>query len=59
MTPPQLNALITAITNSLYCSLNEKDFFSFALAINMLSKQMLSMSEIKSLCRLDKKLNRD
>lgn len=58
MHPTELNALTTAITNSLYCSLDEKDFFNLALVLNMMSKEMLAMAEMKALCQWESKNKR-
>lgn len=59
MHPTELNALITAITNSLYQALDEKDFFNLALVISLISKEMFAMAEFKLLCQWESKEDKD
>lgn len=55
MRPTELNALLTVIVNSLYTSLDEKDFTNLAIFLSLLSKEMLAMEAIRELCRFEQK----
>lgn len=52
MNPVELKMLVTALTNFLYCRLSVKDFIQLTLFISLLSKEMLSMEEIRRVCKL-------
>ena len=45
--PCQLNAVIAALTNQLYCSLSREEFIGLGIFLSMLSKDMLSMAAIE------------
>ena len=45
--PCQLNAVIAALTNQLYCSLSREEFIGLGIFLSMLSKDILSMAAIE------------
>mgnify|MGYP000858012438 CR=1 FL=1 len=55
MNPCELNTLVTAITNHLYCTLSSEDFNCLSVFINELSKSMFSMALFRDLCNKDGK----
>lgn len=55
MQPCELNALIASITNALYTSLSRKDFLNLGIFLSLLSKTMLTMEALESLCKLEEK----
>ncbi|MCL1823651.1 MAG: hypothetical protein FWG44_05555 [Oscillospiraceae bacterium] len=50
MNPCQLNALIAAVANHLYCTLSKKDFIFLNVFFSELSKSMFSMEILRSVC---------
>ncbi|MDR2533091.1 MAG: hypothetical protein LBC82_09655 [Oscillospiraceae bacterium] len=50
MNPCQMNALIAALTNYLYCTLSKKDFIFWNVFFSELSKSMFGMEILRSIC---------
>lgn len=50
MDPCELNVLITAITNNLFCTLSEKEFLCVSVFLNELSKSMFTTSLFADVC---------
>lgn len=50
MNPCELNVLIAALTNHLFCTLPEEDFIFLSIFLRELSKSMLSTSIFEELC---------
>ncbi|MCL2077735.1 MAG: hypothetical protein FWH08_04930 [Oscillospiraceae bacterium] len=50
MNPCQMNALIAALTNYLYCTLSKKDFIFWNVFFSELSKSMFSMEILREIC---------
>ncbi|MDL2233516.1 hypothetical protein LJC63_08055 [Ruminococcaceae bacterium OttesenSCG-928-L11] len=46
----ELNAVITAITNSLYSTLSPREFLCLNLFLSELSKSMFSMTLLRDIC---------
>lgn len=55
MDPCELNALITAIANSLYTALSKEDFLFLNVVLSELSKTMFSMEVLRGVCYLERK----
>jgi len=53
MRPTELNAILTALTNYFYVSLEERTFTNLAIFLSLLSKEMLAMEAIRALCRIE------
>lgn len=56
MNPVELNTLITAVTNYLYCSLPEKDFFNLGIFLSLLSRNILAMETVRDLVKIERKV---
>ena len=54
MNPCEMNVLITALTNYLYCTLSKKDFFFWNVFFSELSKSMFSMEILREICFFEK-----
>lgn len=54
MQPTDINLLLTIVTNSLYTTMAEKDFFNLAIFLSLLSKEMLAMEVIRDLVKIEK-----
>lgn len=50
MTPCDLNVLIAAITNQLYCSLTREEFKCLSVFLNELSKSMFTTVLFEDVC---------
>lgn len=50
MNPCDLNVVITAITNHLYNTLDQKDFDCLTIFLSELSKSMFSMALLRTVC---------
>jgi len=59
MRPTELNAILTAIVNYLYSSLDEKDFTHLAIFLSILSKEMFEMEALRALCRIEKEVEEE
>ncbi len=55
MNPVELKTLITALNDYLFCKLGSEDFIKLALFFSILSKEMLSMEEMRRICKLEEK----
>ena len=55
MTPCELNALIAALTNYLYCNLSKKDFLFLNVFFSELSKSMFSMEILRGISFFEEK----
>lgn len=55
MNPVEMNTLITAITNHLYCTLSREDFRCLNVFISELGKSMFAMTLFKDICGEDEK----
>ena len=53
--PTEMNMLIAAITNHLFCTLEDKDFTNLSVFLSMLSKDMFNMVALKDLCERDQR----
>lgn len=51
MNPCELNVLVTAITNTLYCSLTKEEYKCLAIVFNELSKTMFAVSSYEAICK--------
>jgi hypothetical protein len=59
MNPVELNTLITALNNFLFCKLDKGDFFKLALFLSHLSKEMLAMQTMRDICLKENKERKD
>ncbi|MDL2217526.1 hypothetical protein LJC27_02595 [Christensenellaceae bacterium OttesenSCG-928-M15] len=50
MTPCEMNAMVTAISNYLYTSLSNEDFKCLSIILNELSKTMFTMNVYQGIC---------
>ena len=50
MNPVEVNVLITAITNHLFCTLSRKNFVCLNIFISELSKAMFATTLFRDLC---------
>lgn len=57
MDPRELNAAITAITNTLYTKLSKDDFFCLSVILSELSKSMFAMEILRGVCARQEKEN--
>jgi hypothetical protein len=55
MSPCEINALITALTNYLYVKLPEKEFLFWNIFFSELSKSMFSMELFRKVCKFEEK----
>ncbi|MPM72573.1 hypothetical protein SDC9_119549 [bioreactor metagenome] len=55
MTPCELNAIITSLTNYFYTTLSKEDFECLSIILNELSKTMFSTLLFQKLCNGDGK----
>ena len=55
MTPCEINATITAITNFLFANLSKKDFIFANIFISELSKSMFAMEVLRDVCDFEKR----
>lgn len=53
MTPCELNAIITAISNYYYINLSHKDFNRLAVLLSLISKQMFALVAMREVCNRD------
>ena len=53
MRPTELNALLTVLVNSLYTGLEEREFLNLGIFFSLLSKEMLAMEAVRTLCRVE------
>ncbi|MCL2020165.1 MAG: hypothetical protein FWG70_10480 [Oscillospiraceae bacterium] len=54
MNPCQMNAMIAALTNYLYCTLSKRDFIFWNVFFSELSKSMFGMEILRSVCFFEK-----
>jgi len=54
MTPCEINATITAISNFLFTNLSKKDFIFLNICISELSKSMFAMELLRGVCKIEK-----
>ena len=55
MNPVELNTFVAAVTNYLYLSMPEKDFFNLGILLSLISKDMLAMEVIRDLCKIEQR----
>ena len=55
MNPCELNALIAAVTNQLWCSLSRTEFINLGILLSLISKDILSMAALEGLCRWEER----
>jgi len=55
MNPTEVNLLMAALTNHFYETLTREDFLNLGIFLSMLSKDMLAMTAIEGLCKIERK----
>ena len=55
MNPCEMNALITALSNYLFCTLSKKDFLFWNIFFSELGKSMFALEIMRSVCHFEEK----